>query len=125
VVSWEDPSGVFATPPIHRHAREERDVNTTVLGYPRIGAARELKQAVEKYWSGSGDAADLETTARRLRADTWRDLAGLDAIPGNTFSYYDQMLDHVELVGAVPDRFRVLGLSGLDTYFAMARAATA
>jgi 5-methyltetrahydropteroyltriglutamate--homocysteine methyltransferase len=121
VVSWEDPSGVFRDPPIHRHAREERDVNTTVLGYPRIGAARELKQAVEKYWSGSSDAAELETTARQLRADTWRDLAGLDAIPGNTFSYYDQMLDHVELFGAVPERFGSLGLSGLDTYFAMAR----
>jgi len=121
VVSWEDPTGVFATPPIHRHAREERDVNTTVLGYPRIGAARELKQAVEKYWSGSSDAAELEATARHLRADTWRDLAGLDMIPGNTFSYYDQMLDHVELFSAVPERFRGLGLSGLDTYFAMAR----
>ena len=93
----------------------------TVLGYPRIGPARELKKAVEKYWSGDSDATELETTARRLRADTWRDLAGrgLDVLPGNTFSYYDQMLDHVQLFGIVPDRFR--GLSTLDTYFAMAR----
>ncbi|WP_328522258.1 5-methyltetrahydropteroyltriglutamate--homocysteine S-methyltransferase [Kribbella sp. NBC_00359] len=93
----------------------------TVLGYPRIGPARELKKAVEKYWSGDSDAAELETTARRLRADTWRDLAGrgLDVLPGNTFSYYDQMLDHVQLFGIVPDRFR--GPSRLDTYFAMAR----
>jgi 5-methyltetrahydropteroyltriglutamate--homocysteine methyltransferase len=88
-------------------------VNTTVLGYPRIGPRRELKHAVEKYWSG-GDAEELETTARQLRAGTWRDLAGLDTIPGNTFSYYDQMLDHVELFGAIPERFRGLGLSDLD-----------
>ncbi|MEU4293881.1 5-methyltetrahydropteroyltriglutamate--homocysteine S-methyltransferase [Kribbella sp. NPDC026596] len=93
----------------------------TVLGYPRIGPARELKKAVEKYWSGDSNAAELEAAAHRLRADTWHDLAGrgLDVLPGNTFSYYDQMLDHVQLFGIVPDRFR--GLSKLDTYFAMAR----
>ncbi|GAA1564378.1 5-methyltetrahydropteroyltriglutamate--homocysteine S-methyltransferase [Kribbella hippodromi] len=93
---------------------------TTVLGYPRIGPRRELKHALETYWR-TGDQDALETTARRLRTQTWQQLQGLDSIPGNTFSYYDQMLDHVQLFDLTPDRFRDLGLSPLDTYFAMAR----
>jgi 5-methyltetrahydropteroyltriglutamate--homocysteine methyltransferase len=98
-------------------------VSTTVLGYPRIGPRRELKQATERYWSGSIDAAELESVAAGLRTGMLRDLAsrGLDVVPGNTFSYYDQVLDLVQLVDAVPERFRALGLSPLDTYFAMAR----
>ncbi|MFK3978943.1 5-methyltetrahydropteroyltriglutamate--homocysteine S-methyltransferase [Micromonospora sp. NPDC050397] len=96
---------------------------STVLGYPRIGPHRELKQAVESYWGGRTDAATLERTAAGLRADVWRTLrdAGLGAVPSNTFSYYDQMLDTCVLVDAVPDRFRRLDLDDLDTYFAMAR----
>ncbi len=96
------------------------NTSTTVLGYPRIGPGRELKHALEQYWS-DGDAPKLETTARRLRAETWLDLKsrGLGTIPGNTFSYYDQMLDHVQLFGVAPDRFH--GLDDLDQYFAMAR----
>jgi 5-methyltetrahydropteroyltriglutamate--homocysteine methyltransferase len=97
--------------------------HSTVLGYPRIGPHRELKKAVEAYWAGKLDADSLDQTAQRLRAEVWQALrdAGLDAIPSNTFSYYDQMLDTAVAVGAVPDRFRRLGLSTLDTYFAMAR----
>jgi 5-methyltetrahydropteroyltriglutamate--homocysteine methyltransferase len=100
---------------------------STVLGYPRIGANRELKRAVEAYWAGRMDAADLERTAAGLRAEVWRTLrdARLDAIPSNTFSYYDHMLDTAVAVGAIPARFRRLGLSGLDTYFAMARGVDA
>ncbi len=96
---------------------------TTVLGYPRIGPRRELKKAVEQYWSGALDAAGLSEVARSLRKDTLTDLAGrgLDVLPGNTFSYYDQVLDTAHLVGAVPARHAELGLSPLDTYFAMAR----
>ncbi|MDG4828627.1 5-methyltetrahydropteroyltriglutamate--homocysteine S-methyltransferase [Solwaraspora sp. WMMD1047] len=99
---------------------------STVLGYPRIGANRELKRAVEAYWAG-GIAAALDRTASTLRAQVWQELrnARLDAIPSNTFSYYDQMLDTAVAVGAVPDRFRRLGLSDLDTYFAMARGVDA
>ncbi|HET6987390.1 MAG TPA: 5-methyltetrahydropteroyltriglutamate--homocysteine S-methyltransferase, partial [Kribbella sp.] len=99
------------------------NTSTTILGYPRIGPRRELKHALEQYWRSPGDATGLEAEARRLRAETWQDLKarGLDHIPGNTFSYYDQMLDHVQLFGATPDRYRALGLSDLDTYFAMAR----
>ncbi|QSB14012.1 5-methyltetrahydropteroyltriglutamate--homocysteine S-methyltransferase [Natronosporangium hydrolyticum] len=100
---------------------------STVLGYPRIGPNRELKQAVEAYWAGSIDADALERTGASLRADVWQALAaaGLDSIPSNTFSYYDHMLDTAVAVGAIPERFRRLGLSDLDTYFAMARGVDA
>ncbi|MQA81382.1 MAG: 5-methyltetrahydropteroyltriglutamate--homocysteine S-methyltransferase [Streptosporangiales bacterium] len=101
-------------------------LGATVLGYPRIGPRRELKRAQEAYWAGRSDRAYLEETARGLRADTWRRLAelGLGSVPGNTFSYYDQVLDTAVLVDAVPDRYRALGAGpdgDLRTYFAMAR----
>ncbi|WP_341720733.1 5-methyltetrahydropteroyltriglutamate--homocysteine S-methyltransferase [Micromonospora sp. FIMYZ51] len=100
---------------------------STVLGYPRIGANRELKRAVEAYWAGTVDADALARTAARLRAEVWRTLhdARLDAIPSNTFSYYDQVLDTAVAVGAIPTRFARLGFSALDTYFAMARGVDA
>ncbi|WFE66566.1 5-methyltetrahydropteroyltriglutamate--homocysteine S-methyltransferase [Micromonospora sp. WMMD714] len=100
---------------------------STVLGYPRIGAHREWKRAVEAYWAGTLDAAGLEDVATGLRADVWRTLrdARLDAIPSNTFSYYDHVLDTAVAVGAVPRRFARLGLGQLDTYFAMARGVDA
>jgi 5-methyltetrahydropteroyltriglutamate--homocysteine methyltransferase len=99
-------------------------VLSNVSGFPRIGPARELKFATEGFWSGERSADDLAATARDLRSANWklqRD-AGIDLIPSNDFSLYDQMLDTVALVGAVPERY---GWSGgdidLDTYFAMAR----
>ncbi|WFE92997.1 5-methyltetrahydropteroyltriglutamate--homocysteine S-methyltransferase [Micromonospora sp. WMMD987] len=100
---------------------------STVLGYPRIGSHREWKKAVEAYWAGTLDAAGLEDVAAGLRAEVWRTLrdARLDAIPSNTFSYYDHMLDTAVAVGAVPRRFARLGLGHLDTYFAMARGVDA
>ncbi|MFC5002830.1 5-methyltetrahydropteroyltriglutamate--homocysteine S-methyltransferase [Dactylosporangium cerinum] len=96
---------------------------STVLGYPRIGPDRELKRALESYWAGRIDATALHRVGAELRAGVWRDLRhiGVDAIPSNTFSYYDHMLDAAVAVDAVPDRFRRLGLDELDTYFAMAR----
>ncbi|MEU4156336.1 5-methyltetrahydropteroyltriglutamate--homocysteine S-methyltransferase [Actinoplanes sp. NPDC026670] len=100
---------------------------STVLGYPRIGANRELKRAVEAYWAGSIGADDLEKTAAGLRSEVWQQLrnARLDSIPSNTFSYYDHVLDTAVAVGAIPARFARLGLSALDTYFAMARGVDA
>ena len=96
-------------------------VRTTVLGYPRIGARRELKRATEDYWAGRIDAAALHQAAATLRRDTWESLrdAGIDLVPSHTFSFYDHVLDHAELFGAIPHRFA--GLDGLDRYFAMAR----
>ncbi|RJQ75185.1 5-methyltetrahydropteroyltriglutamate--homocysteine S-methyltransferase [Pseudonocardiaceae bacterium YIM PH 21723] len=98
-------------------------LGSTVLGYPRIGPRRELKKATEAYWAGKIDEAGLQQVARELRAETWQELtaAGLDSIPGNTFSFYDQVLDTAVLFDAVPQRYRDLGLSDVDTYFALAR----
>ncbi|GAA2697132.1 MULTISPECIES: 5-methyltetrahydropteroyltriglutamate--homocysteine S-methyltransferase [Actinosynnema] len=96
-------------------------IGSTVLGYPRIGPRRELKRAVESYWAGRIDRDALLATAARLRADTWRDLreAGLDSVPSNTFSFYDQVLDTAALVGAIPARYRQD--HEVDTLFAAAR----
>ncbi|MCG3755792.1 5-methyltetrahydropteroyltriglutamate--homocysteine S-methyltransferase [Amycolatopsis sp. Poz14] len=98
-------------------------IGTTILGYPRIGPARELKRALESYWSGKTTEEDLLTAGRQLREQTWTALRdqGLDSIPSSTFSLYDQVLDTAALFGALPDRFTLLGLSPLDTYFAAAR----
>jgi len=96
----------------------------TNLGFPRIGAHRELKRAVEGYWNGDLTKDELRDSAQALRKTHWteqRDL-GLDVVPSNDFSYYDQVLDACAMVGAVPDRFPWDGESvDLDTYFAMAR----
>ncbi|MBQ0927652.1 5-methyltetrahydropteroyltriglutamate--homocysteine S-methyltransferase [Saccharopolyspora endophytica] len=102
-------------------------IGSTVLGHPRIGPNRELKRALESYWAGRSGEADLREVARRLREDTWRGLAeaGLDSVPGNTFSYYDHVLDTAVTFGAVPRRYAELGLGALDTYFAMARGTEA
>ncbi|UOE44766.1 5-methyltetrahydropteroyltriglutamate--homocysteine S-methyltransferase [Agromyces larvae] len=92
----------------------------TVLGYPRIGRRRELKRAVEAYWSGAIDAAELESRAAELRAATRERLAELglgrtDSSIPETFSFYDQVLDAVVATGAVPPRFaRLRGAGGLD-----------
>jgi 5-methyltetrahydropteroyltriglutamate--homocysteine methyltransferase len=94
----------------------------TILGSPRIGPNRELKRAVEKYWAGNLDRAELESVAAGLRRDTWETLAaaGLDSIPVNTFSYYDQVLDTAAMVGALPSRVSDID-DDLDRYFAAAR----
>ena len=99
-------------------------VLATNLGFPRLGGQRELKWAIERYWSGKGSQAEVEKTACELRERHWKlqsDL-GLDHIPSNDFSLYDHVLDTSVMLGAVPSRFRESGgLSGLPLYFAMAR----
>ena len=98
-------------------------VQAANLGFPRIGAKRELKKAVEAYWKGESDAAQLEAVARDLRATHWRKQAeaGIDAIPSNDFAYYDQVLNAAVTLGAVPARFASAGSTALDRMFAMAR----
>ncbi|MFD6195174.1 5-methyltetrahydropteroyltriglutamate--homocysteine S-methyltransferase [Mycobacteriaceae bacterium NPDC060252] len=94
----------------------------TTLGSARIGPRRELKRATESYWAGRTSRNELETVAAGLRRDNWSALAaaGLDSVPVNTFSYYDQVLDTAVLLGALPPR--VAGISDdLDRYFAAAR----
>ena len=98
---------------------------SAVSGYPRIGARRELKRAVEGYWDGNVERDALEETARSLRLEAWTRMrdAGIDLIPSNTFSYYDHVLDTIAMVDAAPPRYRNGGDGDLDTYFAMARGA--
>jgi 5-methyltetrahydropteroyltriglutamate--homocysteine methyltransferase len=97
---------------------------SNVSGFPRIGRNRELKFATEGYWRGETSADELAATAKAIRVENWKLMqdAGIDLIPSNDFSYYDQVLDTIALVGAVPGRY---GWGGgqvdLDTYFAMAR----
>ena len=98
------------------------------LGFPPLGAARELKRATEGYWSGKVSRAGLLKTGAQLRAAHWRLQldAGLEVIPSNDFSYYDRVLDTCAMVGAVPARYEWSGGPvDLDTYFAMARGAQA
>jgi 5-methyltetrahydropteroyltriglutamate--homocysteine methyltransferase len=97
---------------------------SNISGFPRIGRNRELKFATESYWRGETSAEDLARTAKEIRVENWRLMqdAGIDLIPSNDFSYYDQVLDAVALVGAVPERYgHDGGYIDLDTYFAMAR----
>lgn len=94
----------------------------TITGSPRIGPRRELKRATEGYWAGRTSRSNLESVAAGLRHDTWSGLAaaGLDSVPINTFSYYDQMLDTSALLGALPARVGAIS-DELDRYFAAAR----
>lgn len=98
-------------------------MKTSITGYPRIGSLRELKFASEKYFRGEISAEELQKTAKKLRLENLKIQreSGLDFIPSNDFSFYDGMLDTAVLLNAIPDRYRNLGLSELDTYFAMAR----
>ncbi|MCR4789351.1 MAG: 5-methyltetrahydropteroyltriglutamate--homocysteine S-methyltransferase [Lachnospiraceae bacterium] len=96
---------------------------TSVIGYPRIGAQRELKFASEKYFKGEIDEKELFSIAKALRAAHVKSQkeAGVDFITSNDFSFYDILLDTAVLCGIVPKRYKELGLSDIDTYFAMAR----
>lgn len=96
---------------------------TSVVGFPRIGEDRELKKLVEGYWKGSVSAEELKEQSAALRAKHWniQKEAGIDLIPSNDFSLYDQMLDTAVLFNVVPSRYRNLGLNDTDTFFAIAR----
>lgn len=97
-------------------------LTTANLGFPRMGRQRELKFALEGYWSGKRTEDELLETARSLRATHWelQQAAGIDIIPANDFSLYDQVLDTLVLLGATPERFGS-GPVTLERYFAMAR----
>ena len=101
------------------------------LGFPRIGADRELKKALESYWKGDLDQDALQSVGRQLRATHWQlqKDAGIDLLPVGDFAWYDQVLTHSLAFGVIPERFDSTrdahGLPTLDTLFAMARGATA
>lgn len=98
-------------------------MKTSVQGYPRIGKHRELKFATEAWLRGELSEGELHATGKRIRAESWKKMAeaGIDRIPSNDFSLYDPLLDTACLVGAIPERYRIMGLSALETLFAMAR----
>lgn len=131
-------------------------VQASNLGFPRIGIKRELKKATEAYWKGAIDYAELRKVGESLRARHWalQKEAGIDVIPSNDFSFYDQMLDMSAMLGAIPPRFQraapvsvmpshrsasayavmadvaeraadMAGAIDFDTYFAMARGTDA
>ena len=100
-------------------------IQTAVLGYPRIGPNRELKRALERYWSAETDEKALLDAAAKIRAAHWKTqaAAGIDIIPSGDFSLYDHVLDTACMVGAVPERYSAI--QGLPRYFAMARGSQA
>jgi 5-methyltetrahydropteroyltriglutamate--homocysteine methyltransferase len=98
------------------------------LGFPRIGAQRQLKKACEQYWAGNLTGTELFLTAKKIREDNWllQKQAGIGLIPCNDFSFYDQVLDMSLLLGAVPHRYTPVATdvrdnTEIDLYFAMAR----
>ncbi len=97
------------------------------LGFPRIGADRELKKALEAYWKGDLSEAELRRVGRELRAAHWQLQAdaGIELLPAGDFAWYDQVLTQSLMFGVVPERFRPAdGQLTLDTLFAMARGVT-
>ncbi|MCA5004235.1 5-methyltetrahydropteroyltriglutamate--homocysteine S-methyltransferase [Sphingobacterium bovistauri] len=101
---------------------------TNNLGYPRVGPFRELKKANEAYWAKKISAEELLNAAKEIRENNWKTqkAAGIDLIPSNDFSFYDQVLDLSLTVGAIPTRYQSLvnkvdNNYSLDLYFAMAR----
>lgn len=98
-------------------------MNSSVIGFPRVGKLRELKFASEKYFKQEISTEELEQVAKGLREMHWnlQQAAGISHIPSNDFSYYDNVLDLTVLLNALPENYRQLGLSERDTYFAAAR----
>jgi 5-methyltetrahydropteroyltriglutamate--homocysteine methyltransferase len=101
---------------------------TQNLGYPRIGSQRQLKKACEQYWAGKIDLQELNQVASNIKTENWHTqlAAGIDLIPCNDFSFYDQVLDTSLLLGVIPKRYSkvltaVKGNKETDLYFAMAR----
>jgi len=100
-------------------------VTTHNLGFPRIGAKRELKFAQESYWKGQIALADLKAKGAELRQRHWQDQSILDLVPVGDFSFYDQVLDMSFTLDNLPERIRNYGGDPLDNYFRIARGRTA
>ncbi|TWT64713.1 5-methyltetrahydropteroyltriglutamate--homocysteine S-methyltransferase [Allorhodopirellula solitaria] len=100
-------------------------VKTHNLGFPRIGAARELKFALEAYWKGQSTLSELEEVGADLRQQNWRTQSRLDWVPVGDFSFYDQVLDMSFLLGNLPRRVRDFSGESRDLYFRVARGRSA
>ncbi|UJB64030.1 5-methyltetrahydropteroyltriglutamate--homocysteine S-methyltransferase [Acidovorax sp. YS12] len=95
------------------------------LGFPRIGARRELKFALESYWKGASSRDELTALGAQLRQRHWQDQEGLDLVPVGDFSFYDQVLDTSFLLGNLPERVQGFHGDALDNYFRVARGRSA
>ncbi len=91
------------------------------LGFPRIGAKRELKFAQEAFWNGQISESELLATAKEQRSINWKTQQSLDLVPVGDFSLYDQVLDMSFILGHLPKRVTDLEGSNLDHYFRVAR----
>ncbi|BBL73946.1 5-methyltetrahydropteroyltriglutamate--homocysteine S-methyltransferase [Methylomagnum ishizawai] len=100
-------------------------VTTHNLGFPRIGARRELKSALESYWKGRSSRAELEALGVELRRRHWAEQAALDFAPVGDFAFYDQVLDMSFTLGNLPGRVRDFHGDALDNYFRVARGRSA
>ncbi len=100
-------------------------VITHNLGFPRIGAKRELKFALESYWKGQSSRDELEALGAQLRQRHWSDQADIDLVPVGDFSFYDQVLDMSFTLGNLPARVRGWRGAALDNYFRVARGRSA
>lgn len=95
------------------------------LGFPRIGANRELKFSLESFWKGQSSAEALLSTAKSLRLQNWQIQQSLDWVPVGDFSLYDQVLDMSFTLGHIPERVSHLEGAKLDNYFRLARGRSA
>jgi len=100
-------------------------VRTHNLGFPRIGAQRELKFGLEAYWKGQSTLNDLKALGATLRQQNWADQAPLDLAPVGDFSFYDQVLDLSFTLGNLPERVRGFQGDALDNCFRVARGRSA
>lgn len=100
-------------------------VFTHNLGFPRIGAQRQLKFALESYWKGQSSSAELNAVAAELRSKHWQDQAALDLVPALDFAFYDQVLDMSFTLGNLPERVQNFHGAQLDNYFRVARGRSA
>jgi 5-methyltetrahydropteroyltriglutamate--homocysteine methyltransferase len=100
-------------------------VTTHNLGFPRIGAKRELKFAQEQYWKGQSSHDELKSLGAQLRQRHWENQSGLDQVPVGDFSFYDQVLDTSFMLGNIPERVRGFEGDALDNYFRVARGRSA
>ncbi|KAF7600195.1 MAG: 5-methyltetrahydropteroyltriglutamate--homocysteine S-methyltransferase [Candidatus Dactylopiibacterium carminicum] len=95
------------------------------LGFPRIGAKRELKFALESYWKGQSSREALQALGAALRQRHWQDQAALDLAPVGDFAFYDQVLDMSFTLGNLPERVQGFHGDALDNYFRVARGRSA
>ena len=95
---------------------------TLITGFPRIGEKRELKKALESYWTGKSSIKKLQKSSSELRKKHWhyQKDKGVDLISCNDFSLYDNILDTIVMLNAIPDRFKKIS-NKTEQYFAMAR----